>query len=283
MNNYQILGLESWASKPEIKKAYRRLAMRYHPDRNLENPEEAEKKFKEVKEAYENLYKGKVSHTLNSNSSASSYSPPKSTNHNTSREEETLCAEAIKKWDADEYYKLFEKIRFWNSFTILIQGIVKNYDGKKIIKLLQHIHKAWKSNDNMRSTLEKSICNAVVRKWNANDYYRLFEEVKFWNNSKMFIQSIEKHYDWRKIIKLLEHIHKAWKSNNVMRKTLETSICNAIVKKWEKPTIDAIRSKVAFQSNLNFLNEKYPSISQESTIQGDKDINPLTKLFKKMF
>jgi len=52
---YKLLGVDKNASEAEIKKSYRKMAMKYHPDRNKEKPEEAEKKFKEVKEAYEIL------------------------------------------------------------------------------------------------------------------------------------------------------------------------------------------------------------------------------------
>ncbi len=48
---YQILGVPRNASQEEIKKAYRRLALKYHPDRNRGN-KEAEEKFKEINEAY---------------------------------------------------------------------------------------------------------------------------------------------------------------------------------------------------------------------------------------
>jgi len=49
---YEVLGVERQASEQEIKSAYRRLAMQHHPDRNPDNKEEAEEKFKEITEAY---------------------------------------------------------------------------------------------------------------------------------------------------------------------------------------------------------------------------------------
>ena len=51
---YEILGVAKNASEEDIKKAYRKLAMKYHPDRNPDS-KESEEKFKEVKEAYEML------------------------------------------------------------------------------------------------------------------------------------------------------------------------------------------------------------------------------------
>jgi len=52
---YEVLGVDKNASKEDIKKAYRKMAMKYHPDRNPDN-KEAEEKFKEAAEAYEVLH-----------------------------------------------------------------------------------------------------------------------------------------------------------------------------------------------------------------------------------
>ena len=49
---YKILGVSENATLDEIKKAFRALAMRYHPDRNQDNQKQAEEKFKEISESY---------------------------------------------------------------------------------------------------------------------------------------------------------------------------------------------------------------------------------------
>ncbi|KAJ2785264.1 Molecular chaperone (DnaJ super) [Coemansia interrupta] len=52
---YSILGVPKSASEDELKKAYRKLALKWHPDRHKDDKTEAEKKFKDISEAYEVL------------------------------------------------------------------------------------------------------------------------------------------------------------------------------------------------------------------------------------
>ncbi len=51
---YEVLGIQKGCDEKEMKKAYRRIAMKYHPDRNPDDPK-ADEKFKEATEAYEVL------------------------------------------------------------------------------------------------------------------------------------------------------------------------------------------------------------------------------------
>mmetsp|Transcript_25473 Transcript_25473/g.35545 ORF Transcript_25473/g.35545 Transcript_25473/m.35545 type:complete len:227 (+) Transcript_25473:64-744(+) len=52
---YDILGVDESASTAEIKRAYRKLALKWHPDKNPKNKKEAEERFKEISEAYDVL------------------------------------------------------------------------------------------------------------------------------------------------------------------------------------------------------------------------------------
>ena len=54
---YSVLGISRGATDDEIKKAYRALSRKYHPDANINNPnkDQAEAKFKEVQQAYQQI------------------------------------------------------------------------------------------------------------------------------------------------------------------------------------------------------------------------------------
>lgn len=53
MDYYEVLNVERNATEDDLKKAYRKLAMRWHPDKNPTDKKEAEAKFKQISEAYE--------------------------------------------------------------------------------------------------------------------------------------------------------------------------------------------------------------------------------------
>ena len=57
LDPYSVLGVSRNATDEEIKKAYRKLSRKYHPDANINNPnkDQAEEKFKEVQQAYEQI------------------------------------------------------------------------------------------------------------------------------------------------------------------------------------------------------------------------------------
>lgn len=61
MDPYEVLGLKRGASDEEIKKAYRTLSRKYHPDANVNNPnkDQAEEKFKQIQAAYDQIMKEK--------------------------------------------------------------------------------------------------------------------------------------------------------------------------------------------------------------------------------
>ena len=59
LDPYSVLGVSRDASMDEIKKAYRSLSRKYHPDANINNPnkDQAEEKFKQVQQAYDQIVK----------------------------------------------------------------------------------------------------------------------------------------------------------------------------------------------------------------------------------
>lgn len=50
---YKVLGVDKNATDDDLKKAYRKLAMKWHPDKNPNNKKAAEAKFKQISEAYD--------------------------------------------------------------------------------------------------------------------------------------------------------------------------------------------------------------------------------------
>lgn len=73
---YEVLGLQRGASKDEVKSAYRKLAKKYHPDMNENNPLQdlAEEKFKEVQWAYDEIMNGNTSSSYQGYNGSGAYS-----------------------------------------------------------------------------------------------------------------------------------------------------------------------------------------------------------------
>lgn len=86
-NPYEILGLNEGASQEEIKRAYRELAKKYHPDQYGNNPlrDLAEQKMREINEAYDYLTKNAAGSTYSSSSGNSSYENDSSVDYNSIR------------------------------------------------------------------------------------------------------------------------------------------------------------------------------------------------------
>ena len=72
---YQVLGVSRDASDEEIKKAYRALSRKYHPDANVNNPnkEQAEEKFKQIQQAYQQIMDERQRGTSGSSYGSGSY------------------------------------------------------------------------------------------------------------------------------------------------------------------------------------------------------------------
>jgi len=71
---YKILEINPNSNDNDIKKAYKRLAIKWHPDKNIENKEVAEKKFKEISQAFE-ILSNKNKYTSNNFESSSFINP----------------------------------------------------------------------------------------------------------------------------------------------------------------------------------------------------------------
>ena len=157
-NYYEVLEVNETASQEVIERVYKLLAKKYHPDMNLDNPKEAEEKFKEVTTAYETLsnpdkrkkyddelaYERHQSETISYASEENNYynsSSSTATNNksNTGTEKEMLKArkkqleEALKKqarleYEAekaynDAYYKALEDM----GYTVVYKKTFKDY------------------------------------------------------------------------------------------------------------------------------------------------------------
>ena len=124
-NYYKTLGLSSSASKAEVKVAYRKLAKKYHPDKN--KSKQASQLFIEVNEAYAYLTNERSSYRINY--------PEKTTNRNKSKSSED---ELRKRMDWARKYAQYKKVKEERMMELEYYKI-HNSSRKKIINLINWV------------------------------------------------------------------------------------------------------------------------------------------------
>ncbi|WP_458659064.1 DnaJ domain-containing protein [Candidatus Vidania fulgoroideorum] len=117
---YKILGLNINASENDIKKAYRRLAMKYHPDKNPGDPY-SEEKFKEIKNAYE-----KITNKNNENDYNEDFSDFNEEDNSSGVNFNDIFGDFFEDNENDEEYDEYENLNF--KINITLEQAAKGFD-----------------------------------------------------------------------------------------------------------------------------------------------------------
>ncbi|MCI5901687.1 MAG: DnaJ domain-containing protein [Blautia sp.] len=101
---YSVLGVSRTASDEEIKKAYRKLSRKYHPDANINNPnkKEAEEKFKEIQQAYDQIMKEREYGSSNGTGSFGGFDGARRTEY---QDEESVRRQAAANYIQNGHYR----------------------------------------------------------------------------------------------------------------------------------------------------------------------------------
>ena len=104
---YSVLGVSRDASDDELKKAYRKLSRKYHPDANINNPNkaQAEEKFKEVQQAYEQIMKEREYGSSGNYNSYGGFGGFGTQGQNTYQDEEAVRRQAAANYINSRHYK----------------------------------------------------------------------------------------------------------------------------------------------------------------------------------
>jgi molecular chaperone DnaJ len=107
MDPYKVLGVSRDATDEEIKKAYRALSRKYHPDANINNPNKdaAEEKFKEVQQAYEQIMKEREYGASGGSGGYSSYGGYGQSSRTEYQDEESVRRQAAANFIQNMHYR----------------------------------------------------------------------------------------------------------------------------------------------------------------------------------
>lgn len=137
MDPYSILGVSRDASEDEIKKAYRKLSKKYHPDANIDNPNKdlMVEKFKQVQNAYERIMDEKRGKTTYQNYSQGGYSQYGGNTYTTIYQD---IVNAINRNDLHTALDLLDQCNTKNDQWFYLSAIVNSRLGNDVIAL-EHI------------------------------------------------------------------------------------------------------------------------------------------------
>ncbi|PJI07706.1 MULTISPECIES: J domain-containing protein [Clostridium] len=185
-NPYKVLGVNENASQDEIKRAYRELVKKYHPDKYVNNPLKnlAEEKMREINEAYDYLTKNSQNSTYsnsgssyaNNNSSADYYSIRNDLNRgDVSSAERKL--NSINSQDAEWFFlmgNVYARKGWYDNALNYIQKACNMNPGNReymaALQNLQMMNNSYRRPYNMRgySDRDSSFCDLCVSLWCAD-------------------------------------------------------------------------------------------------------------------
>lgn len=144
MDPYSILGVSRDASEEEIKKAYRKLSKKYHPDANIDNPnkELLTEKFKQVQTAYQQIMDEKRGKTTYQNYSQGGYSQYGANTYSNIYQD---IVNAINRNDLHTALRLLDQCSTKNDQWFYLSAIVNSRLGNDILAL-EHIQVAINMN-----------------------------------------------------------------------------------------------------------------------------------------
>jgi molecular chaperone DnaJ len=173
-NPYEVLEIKEGSSMEEIKRAYRELAKKYHPDQYVNNPlqELAEEKMRELNEAYDYLTKNTGSGSGDFTASSSSYAFVRSNiqNGNVKAAEDSLnnMPQRDAEWNFLMGVIYMQKGWYDNAYTYLNNACTKdpfNKEYKQAFNNLKNSNNSYRQTYYNRGVRNDGICDICLKLW----------------------------------------------------------------------------------------------------------------------